>query len=298
MRLAAIDIGSNGARLLIKNFRTTQDGNQQISRVMYMRVPLRLGSDVFTLGKVSKERMLMMKHMLKAFRQLMKLNQVDDYRACATSAMRDAENGKKVLKKLYEATGINLEIINGREEARLLCNNIVENIESATGNYAYIDVGGGSTEISLLHDGALIHSQSYNVGTLRMLGGMVSKETIENMKADLHRFAKDLPGIRIIGSGGNINKLYKLSRNGKETREVTVSEIRNIYGKLKALSVEERIEQYGLKADRADVIIPASEIFMVAADALGCDVIKVPNISLADSIIDGLYRTKYAASDM
>ena len=298
MRLAAIDIGSNGARLLIKNFRTAQDGNQQISRVMYMRVPLRLGSDVFTLGKVSKERMLMMKHMLKAFRQLMKLNQVDDYRACATSAMRDAENGKKVLKKLYEATGINLEIINGREEARLLCNNIVENIESATGNYAYIDVGGGSTEISLLHDGALIHSQSYNVGTLRMLGGMVSKETIENMKADLHRFAKDLPGIRIIGSGGNINKLYKLSRNGKETREVTVSEIRNIYGKLKALSVEERIEQYGLKADRADVIIPASEIFMVAAEALGCDVIKVPNISLADSIIDGLYRTKYAASDL
>lgn len=298
MRLAAIDIGSNGARLLIKNFRTAQDGNQQISRVMYMRVPLRLGSDVFTLGKVSKERMLMMKHMLKAFRQLMKLNQVDDYRACATSAMRDAENGKKVLKKLYEATGINLEIINGREEARLLCNNIVENIESATGNYAYIDVGGGSTEISLLHDGALIHSQSYNVGTLRMLGGMVSKETIENMKADLRRFAKDLPGIRIIGSGGNINKLFKLSHSDKETREVTVSEIRSIYGKLKALSVEERIEQYGLKADRADVIIPASEIFMVAVEALGCDVIKVPNISLADSIIDGLYRTKYAASDL
>ena len=298
MRLAAIDIGSNGARLLIKNFRTAQDGNQQISRVMYMRVPLRLGSDVFTLGKVSKERMLMMKHMLKAFRQLMKLNQVDDYRACATSAMRDAENGKKVLKKLYEATGINLEIINGREEARLLCNNIVENIESATGNYAYIDVGGGSTEISLLHDGALIHSQSYNVGTLRMLGGMVSKETIENMKSDLRRFAKDLPGIRIIGSGGNINKLFKLSHSDKETREVTVSEIRSIYGKLKALSVEERIEQYGLKADRADVIIPASEIFMVAAEALGCDVIKVPNISLADSIIDGLYRTKYAASDL
>ena len=298
MRLAAIDIGSNGARLLIKNFRTAQDGNQQISRVMYMRVPLRLGSDVFTLGKVSKERMLMMKHMLKAFRQLMKLNQVDDYRACATSAMRDAENGKKVLKKLYEATGINLEIINGREEARLLCNNIVENIESATGNYAYIDVGGGSTEISLLHDGALIHSQSSNVGTLRMLGGMVSKETIENMKADLRRFAKDLPGIRIIGSGGNINKLFKLSHSDKETREVTVSEIRSIYGKLKALSVEERIEQYGLKADRADVIIPASEIFMVAVEALGCDVIKVPNISLADSIIDGLYRTKYAASDL
>ena len=293
MRLAAIDIGSNGARLLIKNFRTAQDGSQQISRVMYMRVPLRLGSDVFTLGKISKERTLMMKHMLKAFRQLMKLNQVDDYRACATSAMRDAENGKKVLKKLHEDTGIGLEIINGREEARLLCNNIVENIESATGNYAYIDVGGGSTEISLLHDGVLTHSQSYNIGTLRMLGGMVSKETIENMKADLRRFAQDMPGVRMIGSGGNINKLFKLTHSSKDAREVTIAEIKDVYSKLKALNVEERIEQYGLKADRADVIIPASEIFMIVAEALQCDTIKVPNISLADSIIDGLYRTKY-----
>ncbi len=298
MRLAAIDIGSNGARLLIKNFRTAEDGSRQISRVMYMRVPLRLGSDVFTLGKISKERTVMMKHMLKAFRQLMKLNQVDDYRACATSAMRDAENGKKVLKKLHEDTGIGLEIINGREEARLLCNNIVENIGSAKGNYAYIDVGGGSTEISLLHDGVLTHSHSYNIGTLRMLGGMVSKETIKQMKDDLTRYAKDMPDIRIIGSGGNINKLFKLTNSDKATRTVPVSEIKAIYDKLKVLSVEERIEQYGLKIDRADVIIPASEIFMLAAEALGCDKIQVPNISLADSIIDGLYRTKYAASDM
>lgn len=293
MRLAAIDIGSNGARLLIKNFRTAQDGSQQISRVMYMRVPLRLGSDVFTLGKISKERMVMMKHMLKAFRQLMKLNQVDDYRACATSAMRDAGNGKKVLKKLREDTGIDIEIINGREEARLLCNNIVENIGSVEGNYAYIDVGGGSTEISLLRDGVLTHSQSYNVGTLRMLGGMVAKETVENMKADLRRFAKDLPGVRMIGSGGNINKLFKLCNSDKAARTVPVSEIKAVYDKLKALSVEERIEQYGLKADRADVIIPASEVFMLVAEALRCDSIQVPNISLADSIIDGLYRTKY-----
>ena len=293
MRLAAIDIGSNGARLLIKNFRTAQDGSQQISRVMYMRVPLRLGSDVFTLGKISKERMVMMKHMLKAFRQLMKLNQVDDYRACATSAMRDAGNGRKVLKKLREDTGIDIEIINGREEARLLCNNIVENIGSVEGNYAYIDVGGGSTEISLLRDGVLTHSQSYNVGTLRMLGGMVAKETVENMKADLRRFAKDLPGVRMIGSGGNINKLFKLCNSDKAARTVPVSEIKAVYDKLKALSVEERIEQYGLKADRADVIIPASEVFMLVAEALRCDSIQVPNISLADSIIDGLYRTKY-----
>lgn len=298
MRLAAIDIGSNGARLLIKNFRTTEDGTQQISRVMYMRVPLRLGSDVFTLGKISKERMLMMKHMLKAFKQIMKLNQVDDYRACATSAMRDAENGKKVLNKLRKSTGIDIEIINGREEARLLCNNIVENIGSAKGNYAYIDVGGGSTEISLLHDGALTHSQSYNIGTLRMLGGMVSKKTVEKMKADLKRFAKDMPDIRIIGSGGNINKLFKLTHAKRENRYVTVDEIKDLYSKLKVLSVEERIEQYGLKVDRADVIIPAAEIFITAAEALGCDSVQVPNISLADSIVDGFYRDKYSACDI
>lgn len=298
MRLAAIDIGSNGARLLIKNFRTTQDGSQQISRVMYMRVPLRLGSDVFTLGKISKERTLMMKHMLKAFYQLMKLNQVDDYRACATSAMRDAGNGKKVLEKLRKATDINIEIINGREEARLLCNNIVENIGSAKGNYAYIDVGGGSTEISLLHDGVLTHSHSYNIGTLRMLGGMVSKDAIRQMKDDLTRFAREMPGMRMIGSGGNINKLFKLTDSDKQTRMVPVSEIKSVYESLKELSVEERIEQYGLKVDRADVIVPASEIFLLVAEALGCDAIQVPNISLADSIIDGLYRTKYASSDL
>lgn len=298
MRLAAIDIGSNGARLLIKNFRTASDGSQQISRVMYMRVPLRLGSDVFTLGKISKERMLMMKHMLKAFKQIMKLNQVDDYRACATSAMRDAENGKKVLNKLRKSTGINIEIINGREEARLLCNNIVENIGSVKGNYAYIDVGGGSTEISLLHDGALTHSQSYNIGTLRMLGGMVSKETVEKMKSDLAGFAKDMPDIKIIGSGGNINKLFKLTHSKRENRYVTIDEIKDLYSRLKVLSVEERIEQFGLKVDRADVIIPAAEIFITAAAALGCDAVQVPNISLADSIIDGLYRNKYSASDI
>ena len=298
MRLAAIDIGSNGARLLIKNFRTTQAGSQQISRVMYMRVPLRLGSDVFTLGKISKERTLMMKHMLKAFYQLMKLNQVDDYRACATSAMRDAGNGKKVLEKLRKATDINIEIINGREEARLLCNNIVENIGSAKGNYAYIDVGGGSTEISLLHDGVLTHSHSYNIGTLRMLGGMVSKDAIRQMKDDLTRFAREMPGMRMIGSGGNINKLFKLTDSDKQTRMVPVGEIKSVYESLKNLSVEERIEQYGLKVDRADVIVPASEIFLLVAEALGCDAIQVPNISLADSIIDGLYRTKYASSDL
>ncbi len=294
MRLAAIDIGSNGARLLIKNFRISDEGTLQVSRVMYMRVPLRLGSDVFTLGKISHERQVMMKHMLKAFRQLMKLNQVEDYRACATSAMRDAENGKKLIKQLRKATDINLEVVDGKEEALLLCNNIVEQLESTKGNYAYIDVGGGSTEVSLLHDGVLTHSQSYNIGTLRMLGGKVSTDNVKAMTADLKRFAATMPDIKIIGSGGNINKLYKLAHNKNASRQIEVSEITALYNKLQPLSLEERIEQFGLKVDRADVIVPAAQIFMWAADALQCNVITVPNISLADSIVDGLYRNKYS----
>ena len=296
MRLAAIDIGSNGARLLIKNFRKIDEGEIQISRVMYMRVPLRLGTDVFTLGKVSKARMLMMKHALKAFKQIMKLNLVDDYRACATSAMRDADNGKRLMKHLAKSTGIKLEIIDGKEEALLLCNNLIENIGSPKGNFAYVDVGGGSTEISILHDGALMYSHSYNIGTLRMLGGMVTKASFDQLRDDMQRLAKDMPQIRMIGSGGNINKLYKLSKNKLPERSVAMDEVKDIYNRLKALSVEERIEQFGLKADRADVIIPASEIFITIADALGCDRVQVPNICLADCITDGLYRGKTAAA--
>lgn len=232
----------------------------------------------------------MMKHMLKAFKQIMKLNQVDDYRACATSAMRDAENGKKVMRMMKDETGINLEIIDGREEAMLLCNNIVENVGGLKGNYAYIDVGGGSTEVSLLHDGQLVYSYSYNIGTLRMLGGKVSKETIEKMKSELKSVAADMPEIKMIGSGGNINKIYKLSRSKTQERTVSVADIRDIYEKLRVLGVDERIEKFGLKVDRADVIIPAAEIFLTIADVLGCDEVQVPNISLADSIIDGMYK--------
>jgi len=287
--VAAIDIGSNGARLLIKNFfRKNSIEEPKISRVMYMRVPLRLGKDVFTLGKISKEREEKMREMLKAFKHIMRLNDVISYRACATSAMRDAENGDKVLKRLYKKTGIKVEIIKGQEEARLLCNNMIENSECVVGDFAYIDVGGGSTEISLIHNGLLAHSKSYNIGTLRMLSGKVSQSAINEMKTDLSLYSKEIPDIHLIGSGGNINKLFKLTHTKKDAKEILVSEIRDIYEKLKPLSIEERIEQFGLKTDRADVIIPAAEIYMTAAEALGCTSIHVPNISLADSIVDGI----------
>ena len=290
--LAAIDIGSNGARLLIKRFDPEAPREEdRIKKIMFIRIPLRLGKDVFTLGKVSKEREKMMLHMMKGFKQFMKLNDVEAFRACATSAMRDAENGKKVLKKIEKQTGIKLEIIKGQEEAQLLYNNLVEKTDSNEGNFAYIDVGGGSTEVSIIHDGTLAESFSYNMGTLRMLSGKVTADTEKLFKENLCRYAKEYGNIRIIGSGGNTNKLNKLARHNKTNgKELSLSELKRLYQMMQPLSIEEREISFSLKEDRADVIIPAAEIFIQACEYLECDTIMVPNISLADSIVDGLYE--------
>lgn len=287
--LAAIDIGSNGARLLIKRFDAEATCEEdRIKKVMFVRIPLRLGKDVFTLGKISKERERMMTHMLKGFKHFMKLYGVERFRACATSAMRDAENGKKVLRHIEKHTGIKLEIIRGEEEAHLLCNNLVEKTGSKCGNFAYIDVGGGSTEVSLIHDGTLAESFSYDMGTLRMLSGKVRRETMELFKANLSRYACEYDNIQIIGSGGNINKLNKLARHEKKSDGISISELQRLHSQLQPMSIEERELSFGLKDDRADVIVPAAEIFIKACEFLKCDNIIVPNISLADSIVDGL----------
>lgn len=291
MNLAAIDIGSNGARLLVKRFDDSAPEFERIRKLMFIRVPLRLGNDVFTLGKISRHRANIMHHMMKGFKQFMAVNEVTAYRACATSAMRDAENGKKVMKAIEEETGIKIEIIPGAEEARLLCNNLVENTESGTGNFAYVDVGGGSTEISLLHDGILAESHSFNIGTLRMISGNVKSEERKQMKQMLEAYTRDFPDTRIIGSGGNINKLFKLVKDKNSGNRLKVGQLHNIYSKLSQLTIEERMEQYSLKEDRADVIVPAAEIFLTVVHSLQCDEIIVPNISLADSIVDGLYRS-------
>lgn len=290
MNIAAIDIGSNGARLLIKSFDDNAPAEERIRKLLFVRIPLRLGKDVFTLGKISKERQRMMMHTMKGFRQFMLLYNVAHFRACATSAMRDAANGTKVMKRIGKETGISLEIIPGAEEAQLLCNNLVENTESGVGNYAYVDVGGGSTEISLLHDGVLAESHSFNVGTLRMLAGAVSQNERSAMCRVLEDYAHEFPNIRIIGSGGNINRLFRIARTKGDSRELSVNALRDIYTNLASLSVEERMREYKLKDDRADVIVPAAEIFLMVAKSLECSTIMVPNISLADSIVDGIYR--------
>lgn len=289
--LAAIDIGSNAARLIIKLFDETKPEGERVRKLMFVRFPLRLGKDVFSLGKVSKERLGVMVHMLRGYREFMKMWHVDAYRACATSAMRDAENGKKVLRKIRRKTGLRLEIVNGADEALLLANNLVEKTGSNDGNYAYVDVGGGSTEISLIHNGELAESHSYNIGTLRLLAGQVPPEAWKEMEANLQGYAGQFADIRIIGSGGNINKLYKISNSPKSSNTISVGELQRLHDQLEPMSLEERKEAFGLKDDRADVIVPAARIFLDVARQLKCDNIVVPNISLADSIVDGLYKT-------
>ena len=209
---AAIDIGSNAARLLIKREEENENlVSRKLAKVLLLRVPLRLGFDVFALGKLSDERIIKMRRLMKAYRQLMKIYEVTDYRACATSAMRDAKNGKAVINKILRETGIHIEIIDGQEEARMIYNNHVECLEDRTGNFIYVDVGGGSTEINLMVNGELVQSLSYNIGTVRILSGAVKPETWSIMQDDLRRLTAGFQGINIIGSGGNINKLYRMA---------------------------------------------------------------------------------------
>lgn len=288
---AAIDIGSNAVRLLIK--KEKEDENlisKRLSKVMLLRVPLRLGFDVFSLGEVSEIKLVKLRRLMKAFRQLMKIYEVTDYRACATSAMRDAKNGKSVIKKILKDTGINIEVIDGQEEAHMIYNNHIECMEDRTGNYIYVDVGGGSTEINLLTNGELVQSLSYNIGTVRILSGAVKDETWAQMKDDLTRLTADFQGINIIGSGGNINKLYRLAeKKDKKKMRMPIASLQGLYDELKPLTPEQRMNEFSLKADRADVIVPAAEIFLIIANIVKAEYIHVPVIGLADGIIDSLY---------
>lgn len=287
---AAIDIGSNAVRLLIKSIDREAVQEKKIKKVMMLRVPLRLGFDVFSIGELSEKKADKLRRLMKAFRQLMKIYDVDDYRACATSAMRDARNGRTIIKKIEKDTGIRIEIIDGQEEARMIYNNHIECMEDRLGNYMYVDVGGGSTEINLLTNGELVWSVSYNIGTVRMLSNAVKEGTWQQMEEELMKVTEGVAAINIIGSGGNINKLFRLAdKKDKKLQRLPVSSLQIVYDVLKPLTPEERVEAFSLKQDRADVIVPAAEIFLKIAEVVHAEYIYVPVIGLSDGIIDNLY---------
>lgn len=287
---AAIDIGSNAVRLLIKQVEEDTEGKANFRKEMLLRVPLRLGFDVFAMGKISEEKEKNLMRLMKVFRHMMKIYDVEAFRACATSAMRDAQNGKDIIKRIKKKTGIEIEIIDGQEEATTIYNNHNEYMEDRNGNYMYVDVGGGSTEINLLSQGTLVCSRSYNIGTVRILNQAVTDAEWERLKNDMQELAASYEKTNIIGSGGNINKLYKLAdKKDKRKQRITVDTLKKLHEELKALSVEERMEKYQLKPDRADVIVPAGDIFLNIAEWIHATHIYVPVIGLADGIIDELY---------
>ena len=293
-RYAAIDIGSNAVRLLIK--KAEVEGNEvSFTKELLLRVPLRLGFDVFETGRLSEGKADDLKRLMKTYKHLMKIYKVDSYRACATSAMRDAENGEKIIKKIRQTTGIDIEIINGQQEAKIIYGNQMEMHDDRNGYFMYVDVGGGSTEVNLIASGELVYSQSFNIGTVRILTGGVTEAAWQYMKDEIAAHIKDMSPINIIGSGGNINKLYKLIYiANRKKKQLPVVSLRKFYEKLAPLGKEERMKLYGMRTDRADVIVPASEIFLTIADILKSEYILVPGIGLSDGLIDAMYMADNA----
>ena len=287
---AAIDIGSNAVRLLIKHVEESGE-TPVMSKELLVRVPLRLGFDVFATGTISEKKAKSMVRLMKAYRQLMKVYEVEDYRACATSAMRDARNGSSIIKRIAQKAGVHVEIIDGQEEARIIYNNHLTYMGDRKGNYMYVDVGGGSTEVNLLSEGQLVCSRSYNVGTVRILNHAVPDTEWKRLEGDLTSLAQSYPHINIVGSGGNINKLYRLAeRKDKRLGRMTVATLKEMHESLSSLTVEERMAKYALKPDRADVIVPAGDIFLFVARLVGATYIYVPVIGLSDGIIDEIYE--------
>lgn len=288
---AAIDIGSNAVRLLIKRVsRNVANGEEKLSKEILLRVPLRLGFDVFSKGKISKDKSKKLLRLMKSYRQLMEIYGVTRYRACATSAMRDSRNGFKLIRSIKKKAGIRIDIIDGQEEARMIYDNHLECVEDRKGNYMYVDVGGGSTEVNLLAEGELVYSRSFNIGTVRLLTGGVTEAAWTRMGEEIKEQARQFGTINIIGSGGNINKLYKLiDKKDKKRKQFSIGALQEIYDQLAPMSDQARMDAFDLKPDRADVIVPAARIFLFIAQAIHAEHIYVPVIGLSDGIIDSLY---------
>ena len=292
MKFAAIDIGSNAVRLLFANVYEGKD-EANFRKADLVRIPLRLGEDAFLHKKISEEKILKLIMAMKAFRQLIDFYEVEDYKACATSAMRDASNSKEIIERVWQEATINIEVIDGKTEAQIIYSNHVAEHLDDKNNYLYIDVGGGSTELTIFSHGKIAASKSFNVGTIRLLNNIVTKDQWENMKEWVRTKTADYHPLEAIGSGGNINKIFKMSRK-KQNRPMSFGKLKELHDMLASYSLKDRIEVLGLNPDRADVIVPAGRIFLMVMKNAGIERIFVPQIGMADGLIHLLYENYMA----
>ncbi|MFN3908963.1 MAG: exopolyphosphatase [Flavobacterium sp.] len=287
-KYAAIDIGSNAIRLLVSNVVEQAGKETQFSKSSLVRVPIRLGQDVFTVGEISEKNVARMIDAMKAYQLLMKVHGVEQYRACATSAMREAENKEEVVQTILHQSGIKIDIIDGKKEAEIIAATDLKKYIQLDRNYLYVDVGGGSTEFSIFSKGKIVASKSFRNGTVRQLNQMVSDAVWHEMERWIKQHTSEMEDICMIGSGGNINKLFKLSEKHQE-KPLTYFYLNSKFQELNQLSYEERIAELGLNPDRADVIIPATKIYLHAMKWSGAKHIYVPKIGLSDGIIKAMY---------
>ncbi|MDC1505466.1 rod shape-determining protein [Winogradskyella sp.] len=287
-KYAAIDIGSNAVRLLISNIIEQDNELVVFKKNSLVRVPIRLGADVFINGEISEYNKKRMLDTMMAFSLLIKSHGVARYKACATSAMREASNSEALSKDIFETTGIKIDIIDGEEEAAIIAATDLNTFIDPNKTYLYVDVGGGSTEFSIIHNGEKIKSKSFKIGTVRLLNDIVKNETWQELESWIKENTKDYYKIELIGSGGNINKIFKIS--GKDLgKPLTYFYLTSYYKMLQSYSYEERITRLNLNQDRADVIIPATRIYLSAMKWSGAKDIYVPKIGLSDGIIKSMY---------
>jgi len=285
LKFAAIDIGSNGARMQISSV-LQDEGITRLKKVEYVRFPLRLGHDVFTQGRISAMSEDRMMKLMLAYQLLMELHEVEDYMACSTSAMREAENGYEVREHIEQRTGIHIQIIDGQKEAELVNNVVVKSL--GEGQYIHIDVGGGSTELNLYQDRKKIIAKSFKLGSVRLLEGKESKTIWPKVKEWITSNVDYSQPIQAVGTGGNINKLFDLSSKLTES-STSLEEIERMRDYISQFSLEERINKLQLNPDRADVIVPAGDIYTSAMKWAGAEIIHVPDVGLKDGMLQLLY---------
>ena len=292
-KYGAIDIGSNAIRLLVSNVIVEEDKEPQFKKSSLVRVPIRLGADAFVSGKISEENIERMIDAMEAFKLLMKVHGVEKYKACATSAMREASNGDEVAAEIKQKSGIEIDIIDGKKEAAIISSTDLNKLIESDGSYLYVDVGGGSTEFTVFSKGKIVNSKSFKMGTVRLINNKKSenKAMFKEVEKWIKQNTKGLKRIAVIGSGGNINKLFKMS--GRTIgKPISYIYLNAQYQFLKQMSYQDRISELSLNPDRADVIVPATKIYLSAMKWSGARKIFVPKIGLSDGIIKSLYYNK------